>query len=144
MVARGKMKAVKCNTRKVLLTRNRSLIPPALSLQLRPPFLRFTSHPSTKVQELSNRRTGHSTECSFSQNPSGNKGDWEEIPKAPTLPRSPLYKATKCRPKDWLLSKTGTVQCYQAPFGLSYFHKPLCPSAVCPSTHTRPPKGPQS
>lgn len=42
-VALGKkeMKVVKCNTRKVLLTRNRSLIPPALSLQLQPPFLKI-------------------------------------------------------------------------------------------------------
>lgn len=35
------MKVVKCNTRKVLLTRNRSLIPPASRLQLPSAFLKI-------------------------------------------------------------------------------------------------------
>lgn len=81
------MKVVKCNTRKILLTRHRSSHPPALSLQLPPPFL-FTSHPSTKVQELRNWRTWYSTEHKeFIPKPrGGNKGDLKEVLKYPPSP----------------------------------------------------------
>lgn len=94
------MKVVKCNTRKVLLTRHRSSHPPALSLQLPPPFL-FTSHPSTNVEELRNWRTWYSTEHKeFIPKPrGGNKGDLKGSPEVPTLPQSHYTKRPNAGPR---------------------------------------------
>lgn len=95
------MKVVKCNTRKILLTRNRSLIPPALSLQLPPPFLKIhfsSQYQCTGTKQLENVTALNTKELTPKPR-GGNQGDLEVL-KYPHSPRF-LHKGTKRRPKGW-------------------------------------------